>query len=265
MELVHSRVGGSGAHRFWECPGCINLADKVKAMPDYEPKTSIYATEGTVAHTLGELCLKNGDEYADGYVGESFLADDKFITVTQNMADAVQVYLDDVRGTVKDEFGTNMSFLEVEKKFALPNVDPDAFGTNDACLHVPFHKLIIWDYKHGKGVVVEVKFNKQLLYYALGALGNMKDVEEVELRLVQPRAAHKDGFIRKASYPVEKLALFEMELKQKIEATKDPEAPRKGGDWCKFCEGYRICSEAKKDLWRGNRSNNVADAIDDFN
>ncbi len=264
MELAHSKVGGSGAHRFWECAGCINLADKVKSMPGYEQKSSKYMREGTAAHSLCEVCLKK-DEDADEYIGETFLVEECFINVTENMATAVQVYLDDVRNTVKSEFGTNMSYLDVEKRFALKSVDPDAFGTNDACLHVPFHKLIIWDYKHGKGVIVEVDFNKQLLYYALGALEGRMDVEEVELRVIQPRASHKDGAVRTVSYPVEKLALYEIELKQKIEATRDPEAPRKGGDWCKFCHGYSICSEAKRDLWRGNRSNNVADAIEDFN
>ncbi len=264
MELVHSKIGGSGAHRFWECPGCINKADEVRALPDYEPSVSKYASEGTVAHIVCELCLKN-DEDADDYIGEVFEADNIFITVTQNMADAVQLFLDNVRGTVANEFGTNKSYLAIEKNFALSNVDPEAFGTNDACLHIPFHKLIVWDYKHGKGVVVEVEFNKQLLYYALGALEGKGDVEEVEIRIVQPRAPHKEGKIRTRTYPVEKLALFEIELKQKVEATKDPNAPRKGGDWCKFCEGYKICSEASKNLWRSNRSNTVANAIEDFN
>lgn len=263
MELAHSKIGGSGAHRFWECAGCINKADKARALPEYRQSTSVYASEGTVAHKVGELCLKK-DENADEYIGEVFTADGRLITVSENMADAVQVYLDDVRKKIECEFGTNRSFLDVEKRFALSSVDPDAFGTNDACLHIPFHKLVIWDYKHGKGVVVEIKFNKQLLYYALGALEGKRDVEEVELRLVQPRAHHRDGKIRSVSYSVEKLALFEIELKQKIEATKDPNAPRKGGDWCKFCEGYRICAEAEKNLWRGNRSNNVANAIEDF-
>ena len=263
LEIVHSKFGGSGAHRFWECAGCINLAEKARAMKGYDSTPSVYATEGTVAHKLGEICLQSGEE-AESYIGEIFEADDTYVTVTPNMAYAVQVYLDNIRETYLSEFGTNKSFLEIEKRFTLKNVDPEAFGTNDACLHIPFHKLVVWDYKHGKGVTVEVQFNKQLLYYALGAIEGKEDIEEVDLRLIQPRKPHKDGKVRGITYPVEKLKLFEIELKEKIKATKDLNAPRKGGNWCKFCDAYKICSEAKKNVWRGKKSNTVANAIEDF-
>ncbi len=263
LEKIHSKYGGSGAHRYWACAGCINLCEKAKAMLDFDPSPSVYATEGTVAHRLAEICLHSNED-AIAYVGEMFEADDRYIIVSQDMAKAVQVYLDHIRETCKNEFGTNKSFLEIEKEFTLKGLDPEAFGTNDACLHVPFHKLFVWDYKHGKGVVVEIKFNKQLLYYALGALEGKTDIDEVQLFIVQPRAPHKDGVIRTKTYSVEKLKLFEIELREKIKVTKNPDAVRKGGDWCKFCDAYKICSEAKKDIWRGGAYNTVAKAIEDF-
>ncbi len=262
MGKIHSLYGGSGVHRFWECAGCINLIKVARARKDYDPTSSKYALEGTTAHLLGEQCLIT-DENAEEYIGESDEVEDKFITVSRNMAEAVQVYLDSVRYEFS-KFGTNKAFLEIEKEFSLKNIDPEAFGTNDACLHIPFHKLIVWDYKHGKGVIVEVKFNKQLLFYALGALKGKEDVEEVELVIAQPRIPHKNGKIRSITYSVDKLKLFEIELKEKIKATKNPKALRKGGDWCKFCDAYRICSEAKKNIWRGKVCNTVAEAIEDF-
>ncbi len=161
LEKIHSKYGGSGAHRYWECAGCINLQEKAKVMPDFDSTPSVYATEGTIAHMLAEVCLKT-NENADEYIGETFEADDRFIIISGEMAAAVQVYLDHIRETCENEFGTNKSFLEIEKEFTLKSLDPEAFGTNDACLHVPFHKLVVWDYKHGKGVVVEIKFNKQI-------------------------------------------------------------------------------------------------------
>ncbi len=262
MKKAHSKYGGSGAHRYWECAGCINLCEIARARKDYDPSSSKYALEGTAAHMLGEKCLLT-DEDAENFIGESYELEDKYIIVSRDMAKAVQVYLDSVRVKFSN-FGTNKSFLDVEKKFTLENVDPEAFGTNDACLHIPFHKLIVWDYKHGKGVTVEVRFNKQLLFYALGALKGKEDIEEVELILVQPRIPHKKGKVRSVTYPVEKLKLFELELKEKIKATKNPKALRKGGAWCKFCDAYEICTEAKKNIWRGKAVNTVAQAIKDF-
>ncbi len=263
MKRGHSIYGGSGAHRYWECAGCINLIKIARAKKDYDPSSSIYALEGTVAHQLGEHCLIT-DEEAEDYLGGIYEIEDKFITVSTDMAEAVQVYLDSVRSAYSG-FGTGKAFLEIEKEFTLKQVDSEAFGTNDACLHIPFHKIIVWDYKHGKGITVEVRFNKQLLFYALGALKGKEDIEEVELILVQPRIPHKNGKVRSVIYPVDKLELFEIELKEKIKATKNPKAPRKGGDWCKFCDAYKICPEAKKNIWRGKKARNtVADAIEDF-
>ncbi len=263
MKKTHSKYGGSEAHRYWECAGCINLIAIAKSRKDYDPSSSKYAIEGKAAHLLGEQCLLM-DEDSEEFIGEVYEIEDKYITISRNMAEAVQIYLNSVRHAISG-FGTNKNFLEIEKEFALPDVDPTAFGTNDACLYVPFHKLFVWDYKHGKGIVVEVKFNKQLLFYALGALKGKEDVKEVELILVQPRIPHKNGKVRSVTYSVDKLKLFEIELKEKIKATKNPKAIRKGGDWCKFCDAYKICPEAKKNIWRGRRvRNSVADAIEDF-
>ncbi len=259
---IHSKIGGSGAHRFWECPGSIALADKARAKPGFEDSPSVYASEGTVAHQLAEQCLIDNDD-PDGFIGFSFEADDRIIKVTQNMADAVQVYLDTIRKDCQ-KFGTNAAFLEIEKGFSLPSIDPEAFGTNDACLHIPYETLIVYDYKHGKGVVVEVRHNKQLLYYALGAIQGKEDVEFVELVIVQPRAPHKEGTVRSITYTRDNLEIFEMELKNKVIATKNPNAIRRGGQWCKFCAAYSICDEAETNLWKQNRSNTIANAISDF-
>lgn len=254
----HSKIGGSGAHRFWECPGCIILADKI-GRDDIPSK---YASEGTVAHKLAEDCLRS-DEDAEDYIGFTFEADGRIIKVTQNMADAVQVYLDTIRKDC-EKVGTNRAFLEIEKEFSLTGIDKDAFGTNDAYLHVPFDTLIVYEYKHGAGVVVEVRHNKQMLYYALGAIQGKEDVEQIELVIAQPRARHKDGVVRRITYSVDQLELFGIELKQKIMATKNPDALRRGGTWCKFCAAYRGCDEAEKNLWRGGGNNSIAKAISDF-
>ena len=262
MEVkLHSKIGGSGAHRFWECAGCINLAEKARLM-GHENAPSVYASEGTAAHELAEICLKSGEK-ADDYLTEILEADGKNFPVTRNMADAVQVFLDTIRKDC-ERFGTNRAFLEIEKEFSLNSVDPEAFGTNDASLHIPYDTLVVYDYKHGKGVVVEVNFNKQLLYYGLGAIKGKEDVEFIELVIVQPRAPHKDGVVRRITYTIEQLELFGIELKQKVQATRNPEALRRGGTWCKFCAAYSICNEAERNLWRGGKSNSVANAISDF-
>ena len=262
MEIInHSKIGASGAHRFWECEGCVALSEKAKREGKVKD-TSKFALEGTAAHLLAEVCFRTSD-VADGYVGSVIEVEDQLIKVTQGMADAVQVYLDTVEDTLKKSCNHIFGF---EKEFRLEDVDEDAYGVNDAFLYIPKEKkLIVWDYKHGKGVAVEVKHNKQLQYYAVGALKHIRgNVETIEIVIVQPRKKHKDGFIRSYNYTNIELLAFKIKLKEKIQATKKPVLRLRAGSWCKFCPAILICEIAEKQTWRQNTTYSVSQAINDF-
>ncbi len=271
MEVInHSKIGASSCHRFWECAGSIALGDKAKREGAVK-ETSRFAMEGTAAHLLAEQCFKQ-DVDADCFVGCLFEVEDETFKVSQGMADAVQVYIDKVRGDMLYHASTERIHFGYEQKFRLSDVDEDAYGTNDAFIFVPDNKLlIIYDLKYGKGLVVEVEGNKQLMYYALGALQEhgynhlKEDVKTIRLVIVQPRAKHKDGGIRHAEYSIEELMIFKKELITKILATKEPILELKAGKHCKFCPAILLCSIAEKSTWRGNATVSVADAIEAFN
>lgn len=53
------------------------------------------------------------------------------------------------------------SWVNIEQPFTLDDVDLDARGTNDASIYVPGETLIVYDFKYGKGVPVEVIENKR--------------------------------------------------------------------------------------------------------
>ncbi len=262
MEVInHSKIGASSAHRFWECEGSVALSDKAKREGKVKD-TSKFAMEGTAAHLLAEVCLKSSD-IADEYVGSIIEVEDELVKVTQGMADAVQIYLDYIKYTMADYPDAVLGF---EKKFHLHDVDEEAFGTNDAYIFIPSKKkLIVIDYKHGKGLAVEVKRNKQLQYYALGAMGSIKGyIDLFETVIVQPRKKHKDGFIRSHSYIIEEMIEFKSLLTQKIQATKKPVLKLRAGSWCKFCPAILICEIAEKQTWRQNTTYSLSQAIDDF-
>ncbi len=262
MEVInHSKIGASGAHRFWNCEGCVALSEKAKREGMIKD-TSKFAMEGTAAHLLAEVCFRTND-ITDGYVGSVIEVEDELVKISQDMADAVQVYLDNVNSVIKSHADYEFGF---EKEFKLDDVDEDAYGVNDAYVYLPnLKKLIIWDYKHGKGVAVEVKHNKQLQYYAIGALKHIRgSVKMIEIVIVQPRKKHKDGVIRLYTYSISELLDFEFKLKEKIQATKKPVLELKAGAWCKFCPAILICKIAKKQTWRQNTTYSVAQAIEDF-
>ena len=243
-EVKHSKVGASGCHRWWECPGSVKLIEQCP-----EQETSFAAAEGTAAHGLAEwaLCRIKEGKKADVYsrVGETVMEDDHEIEYTEEMADAVSEYLNVINLETK-RLGTNYGFLKIEEKFKLPDVDKEARGTLDAYLYKPFDYIQLWDYKHGRGVVIEADHNKQLMYYALGAMQG-KDIEKVITYVVQPRAFHPDGAIRKCEYSVDELLEFKEELKKRIAATKEPDAPVKTGQHCQFCPASVICPGVKEE------------------
>lgn len=227
----HSKIGASGAYRWFNCPGSVALIDTLP----YEPPTSEYAKEGTAAHALAEHCLKNRQSPKE-YLGEEL----EGVTVTEEMAKAVSVYLQTIIGDLNEEY-LSISDVNIETKFHLKDIDPDAFGRNDASFGDSFYTLLrIYDYKHGKGVPVEVEGNKQLMYYALGA-PESESYDWIELTVVQPRCEHKDGPVRRWRFPQSVLQSFKLELIEAIKRTRQKDAPIKDGDWCKFCPAMAIC------------------------
>lgn len=247
----HSILGASSAHRWMHCPGSIRMSE---GLPD---STSSYAKEGSAAHYLAEACLRKKQDpgfYAGCVIrrvgnGYSILKNgarrlDGDFEVDYDMAEAVQLYLDTIRADIAAH--PDMS-LVIEQKFDLSDLFPGMFGTNDACLCEPFGKCIVYDYKHGAGVPVDVKDNPQLLYYALGAyLGN--DCADVELVVVQPRARHADGPVRRWELAGDELADWAKDkLIPAAKATEAPGAPLVSGDWCRFCKAAGVCRRPVED------------------
>lgn len=245
----HSIIGASSASRWFNCPGSIRLIDQA---PPQEP--SKYAAEGTAAHTLAETCL-NDQNPPEDYIGEIIDAQGFEFEVDQEMCDAVKVYLDEVNS----EMGQWVVLTEI--KVDLTRLYPDLFGTADA-IKIDFKNRIlqIIDYKHGKGVVVEVENNKQEMYYVLGAIewvfkeygksyqmddptifGWMSWFKEIHMIVVQPRARHIDGPVRRWTIPDGVLDQFEIDLVAAAKATKDKNAPLVAGGHCRFCPAIAIC------------------------
>lgn len=252
---VHSKIGASTCERWWNCPGSVRL---VTECPKQKP--SVYADEGTVAHLVGEWGLRTGRDAVE-YVGQKAIqikdkdGDIKFefdvpkgatrtgleIEVTDEMAEAVQMYLDTIRFDM-ETYDLGVNDIKIEHRFHLTHIDQDAYGTNDCNLPVFLDKVIVYDYKHGQGVAVDAEENKQLMYYALGA-AELGDYDTIEVVIVQPRAIHRDGPIRRWTLSIDDLRAFAEELKDKIAATRLPDADLNAGPWCKksFCPAMATC------------------------
>ena len=235
-EKVHSKVGASSSERWMSCPGSVRMCE---GRPG---RSTEYTAEGTAAHHVAERCLKENKDALD-FFGDIIEVDDFEFEVDETMVEHVQLYVDTIRADAK-EMGD--ATLEVERGFHLKSYHPDLFGTNDANLYSAT-VLRVYDFKYGAGKPVEMANNPQLKIYALGALETCP-ATNVELIIVQPRAAHKDGPVRRWRTTLAELREWAEEvLVPAVKATEAPDAPLvPDKETCKWCNGVEVCPALRK-------------------
>lgn len=234
MSGLHARLSASAAHRWLECPGSINLA------VHSGDKTSVYAAEGTFAHDIAARCMDT-DKPALFFLGLEGEVEGHKFTVTQEMADAIQLYVDECLNELQpgDEDWVEMPLLEPLKK-----IDQDLGGTADFVRYRPSTKhLRVIDFKYGSGTYVEVESNEQARVYALGAMLQVdRPVEEVEVVIVQPRFEGAKP-VRPWSFKAHELLDFIADIQEAAALSRSEKPPLKSGDWCKFCKAASRCPE----------------------
>ena len=160
IELEHSPLGGSGAHRFLECAGSFLLHRELYEAGEIEEIVSDYAMLGTAAHELAARCLTEerepyefiGQEIGGYRVGEGGIN-----------PDAVHVYVAECERLMpRDGKGVTL----IEETLSHPEIHPYLKGTVDFAYWSSKRGLFLRDYKNGEGIGVSATNNKQLLYYA---------------------------------------------------------------------------------------------------
>ena len=261
-DIDHSPIGASSMSRWSACPGSVPLS---KGMPN---NTSRYAAEGTVAHSIAEKWLSAKIAHAalpegmcEGIeilppdiwdeVGKSYIAEGFEFEVNDEMVEAVEIYTGVIQDTLA-EYSLPWQYVRVENGFALKHIDEEAYGTCDTVIYVPMNRLVVVDFKFGKGVSVSIEWNLQLLYYALGAYYELSesdraDLAYIEIVIVQPRDKTGDT-IRRAVYRIPDLHRFENELVAAVARIRAGDDTLAAGSHCKFCPAKPICPEHRKYL-----------------
>lgn len=247
-EKTHARLSPSSAKRWMTCPGSIQLIEKL----GIKDKTSKYASEGTVAHEIHELCLVNKQQ-AKEYLGRIIEADGMKFEVNQNMVDAVQLSLDYITDRiVMAELDNLRVEIQVEVRSSLeylgiPGLDG---GTSDVVIlfwneQNELVAIEVFDYKHGAGVAVEAIGNPQAMCYGLGIVEKYEAGPEtfIGITISQPRAYHPDGFIRTWRTSAKELRRWQdEELIPAAKATREEDPPLVPSDsGCRFCKAAGDC------------------------
>lgn len=264
--VQHSELGASSCYRWWECPGSVRLSTEIKEMllaKEVTPTTSSHARKGTAVHWMNEQRILGmikqkdltKDPGADQYLETTFTCEDgKEVEITRDMVDSSDVLVEEISeilyGIPKWWYNT-----WVEKRFHLPQIDAGCFGTADLIIFDPRDgTLYVIDFKNGSSFVSAEK-NKQLLFYALGALTSLTrirlEVETVITAIVQPNCVSRNvDAYRAYEYPVSDLDQFSKELFDAVQRTKKKNPEFKSGAHCTYCVAKQtnLCPTLNKDV-----------------
>jgi hypothetical protein len=190
--MGHALLSPSSASRWLVCTPSARLEAE---MPD---SSGVAASEGTLAHALGELLISHQTHETNTAKYKKELAKIKADPLFEK---AMLSYMEDYRTFVLEQFNeaknTNAdAMLFLEQKLDMTEYVPDGFGTGDVVI-IADSVLEIIDLKYGKGVEVSAIENKQMMLYALGALKNfgfLFDITTVRMTIYQPRMDNVSTF-----------------------------------------------------------------------
>lgn len=237
----HSIYGPSGSSMWLNCPGSL-IANLLA--PNLGNEDSAY---GTVAHELMEQWGKTGIKPVHR-IGTSVSVDDDhwghLVWIDEEMLDHCEACMDWITPIPRDYV-----LWETRVDFSRITPIPNQTGTADVIMvQLEQRRLVVIDWKFGKGVEVHAENNTQLMLYALGALWHMEEqhgirFEEIEIRIAQPRRDNWDVWVTDRDNLMEFAgwAKARMALAWQIGAPRVP-----GNKQCSFCKVQSDCAAYAK-------------------
>jgi hypothetical protein len=234
--IAHALLSPSSAERWLNCTPSAKLEEAVPG------KSSQAADEGTLAHSLGELLIKQKMKW----IGKKEFAQKLIAIETHKLYDhAMADYAESYAVFVMERFASAQAYTKdaamfLEQKLNLTEFIPDGFGTGD-CVVIADRILDITDLKYGKGVPVFAENNKQMMLYGLGALREFDyiyDIQIVRMTIYQPRL----DSITSWELPIDELKNWaETELKPRAALAFKGEGKLVPGKHCRFCKINATC------------------------
>jgi hypothetical protein len=224
-ERAHSKYSASGAERWFNCPGSVELSE------GQLDKSSPWALEGTQAHELLEQIMNDmlgGSPYKDGYPNE-------MVVHGFNAASFI----------LGVQFQSPDAEVLVETRVKLDFIHPEMFGTFDGAVIEHFGTLHVFDYKYGAGHFVSAgssrKPNYQMLFYGIGLAHQYQwNFKKVRLWIIQPRVKGYDGPVY-WELPILELKSYVDVFRKAVERVEKFPKKYVEGPWCHWCKAKPIC------------------------
>lgn len=257
---MHAKYSPSAAPTWMNCPGAIKAQE---GLPD---RDSFESLEGTLFHTLMEKALSSGQE-PSSFLGEqlavinpdSSVAEDKQpLTVTQEMVDygaMCMAYIDQRCAELP-----NVQLFSEMKVYLPVHNEPGGYdlcwGTADVILvDIPMKVIEVIDFKYGKGEMVQVENNEQLMIYLAAAVAMVASSVQQETgqepgpeyfgelisTVLQPRAWDTDSPVKTASYTYDEMQWFLHDVRNAIALSEEGGERVPGDKQCKWCRAKSDC------------------------
>ena len=251
----HTVASPSALHRLMRCPGSAVLC---KSVPEQSSK---YAEEGTLFHAVMEYILKSklGEQVTNKWI-RMYIETYSTIALEKEATDEM---VDCVQNAVE---WFNLNFVNANQIIAetrLPMYYSDRdYGTADVIVLFD-DRLVIVDWKYGKGVDVSPNNNPQLISYAVSALKylssqhiDIRKFKEIETIIYQPRI-YTGETVKSYKYTMQELVQQSKIIKEavdKVYALYSKSANSKivkenlsaSDEACKFCPAKMICKAYAK-------------------
>jgi hypothetical protein len=215
-----------------------------------DDRGSVYAQEGTALHEMQALALAKDIEpttllpftFTSEREGWAFTVDRD---LWEDKGEPALRAFDAFVCQEEKRLGEPMQFL-IETRVQFPGI-PNAFGTADIIARCG-GEIFVLDWKFGRGIV-PAEENKQLMFYACGALNTARDFfggmtvvgdTPVTMVIIQPALSTGIDIWRTNA---RRLYAFKTELHEAIHTiqTQGMDAPIKDGPWCAFARCKSIC------------------------
>lgn len=231
----HSLISPSNLHRVLHCTAAPRYEEQFPA------QTSVYAQEGTLAHSVCEVTAQyQFSQITKRRYNSEIKKFQKEAQWNDEMVKTAEFYAQYLWER-SIEFAAKPYTVQ-EVRVDLTDYIPDGFGTCDSVM-IGGDTLHITDYKHGKGVEVSAEGNAQMRMYALGALKKYRPIygdaiQKVTMAIVQPRITEH---VSTDTMTVTELLAWGESIKAPIAEAYAGNGTFHAGDWCRFCRGRSVC------------------------
>lgn len=241
----HAACSPSSAETWLACPASVTLTK------DLPRPSSVYAREGTAAHTVAEMILKG-----DPILPDKIKVEGQEFIVSSGMCRALRHYIDHVQELMQPN-----AEVFLEQRISVPFTRGLVWGTLDCGVHTSKGALHVVDLKFGKGHTVD-PFGPQLRFYALGlaemlAMNLNSRTTSVTLTICQPRLPGPAIRSHTTQLWVLRDWLYD-KVDPAIEKIEKGDTTENAGPHCRWCLRQGVCK-----AYARKHQSRAADVFDD--